>query len=230
MVKLEEIENGKKILYADNFFSGDYNQELYLKKANDDGSHKPKFYITVHSNINGKLVNQGYIYFYLDPKTKTSNFIGVKVNEEFRGLNIGSFLIASWIDLCLNNGYNFLGVHETQRKPFLLFLLKTYGFEIWDITLYHTRPDVISICKSFDASDRRKFLLFRDPKHEKAFAGTNICKTDNYEIVHDPRSVIILDNVLLPLQGRKTTSARYELLYQELANEKVETVLNRHKK
>ena len=230
MTKLENLENGNKILYSTGHFSGEYSQDLYLKRANDDGSNKPKFYISVYSNINGTLVQQGYLYFYLDPKTKTSNFIGIKVDEKFRGLNIGSFLIASWIDLCLNNGYDFLGAHEKQRKPFLLYLLKTYGFEILDTTLYHTRPDVISICRSLDATDKRKFLLFRDFRHEKNFSGTNIFKTDNYEIVQNPKSVIILDDVILPLQGMKKNPIKYELIYQELAGEKVESVLNRHKK
>ena len=70
--------------------------------------------------------------FYLDKENKTSEFIGIGVAPEYRDLNIGSFLIASWIDLCLNNGYDFLGANKKQRKPFLLYLLKTYGFEIFD--------------------------------------------------------------------------------------------------
>ena len=230
MSKLENLENGNKILYSTGHFSGDFNQDLYLKRAIDDGSNRPKFYISAHSNINGTLVQQGYLYFFLDFENKTSNFVGIKVNPEFRGLNIGSFLIASWIDLCLNNGYDFLGAHEKQRKPFLLYLLKTYGFEILDTTLYHTRPDVISVCRSLDLTDNRKFLLFRDFKHEKNFSKTNIFKSDNYAIVHDPKSVIILDDVILPLQGMKRNPAKYELIYQEIASQKVETVLNRHKR
>ena len=129
MGKLENLETGDKFLYSDKYFSGDYNQELYIKRSEDDGSNKPKYFINAYSNINGEIVRQGYIYFYLDEKTKTSSFIGVKVEDAYRDLNIGSFLIASWINLCLNNGYDFLGVNQKQRKPFLLYLLKTYGFE-----------------------------------------------------------------------------------------------------
>lgn len=107
MGKLENLEEGRKILYSEGFFSGEYNQDIYLKKAIDDGSNRPKYYISVHSIINGQLIQQGYVYFYLDHETKTSYFIGVKVDPEFRNLNIGSFLVAVWIDLCLNNGYDF---------------------------------------------------------------------------------------------------------------------------
>ena len=228
MGKLESLEFGDKFLYSDKYFSGDYNHELYIKKSIDDGSNKPKYFINAYSNINGELVRQGYVYFYLDQETKTSSFIGVKVEDEYRNLNIGSFLIASWINLCLNNGYDFLGVNQKQRKPFLLYLLKTYGFEILDISLYYTRPDVISLYKSEDKKDLRKYLLFRDSKHEKAFIGTNIYKTDNYEIVHNQHGLILLNHIILPLQNMKKNPVSYELLNYDMAERKVETVISRH--
>lgn len=230
MDKIENLDEGTRYFYSDNYFSGEYNQELYLKKAVDDGSQRPKFYISVHSTINGTLKQQGYIYFYLDYIKKTSNFIGIKVYPEFRNLNIGSFLVASWIDLCLNNGYNFLGVNEKQRKPFLLYLLKTYGFEILDKTLYDTRPDVITVCRNTDLTDKRKFLLFKDQKHEKTFIGTNIFKSDNYEIAQNSQGLIVLDNVILPLQNQKKNRVKYELFDRSLAETKTELVLKRHKK
>ncbi|MBE6148401.1 MAG: hypothetical protein E7167_02780 [Firmicutes bacterium] len=230
MGKLENLESGDKLLYSEGFFSGDYNQDLYLKKANDDGSNRPKYYISVHSIIDGKLVQQGYIYFFLDYEAKTSHFIGVKVDEQFRNLNIGSFLVASWIDLCLNNGYDFLGVNPKQRKPFLLYLLKTYGFEIMDKSLYLTRPDVISIYRSSDFTNKNKYLLFKDKKHEKTFEGTNIFRADNYSIIHHPTDMIHLDDVILPLQNMKRNAVDYELLDQELAEAKVEDVLSKHKR
>jgi len=230
MNKLENLETGKQILYSDGYFSSDYNQDLYLRKSANDTSNRPKFYISVISNINGNLVQQGYLYFYLDYEKKASYFIGMKVKEEFRNLNIGSFLIASWIDLCLNNGYDFLGVHETQRKPFLLYLLKTYGFEIFDKSLYDTRQDVISICRSFEPNDKRKFLLFKNPKHESIFVRTNIFKMDNYEIIHNQNNVIHLDDVILPLQNRRRNPISYELLDQEQAKTKVKTIITCHRR
>lgn len=230
MGKLENLEIGNRELYSDGYFSGNYNQNLYLKRAVDDGSNRPKFYISVFSNINGQLIHQGYLYFYLDYKAKASYFIGIQVEPEYRNLNIGSFLVASWIDLCLNNGYDFLGVNQKQRKPFLLYLLKTYGFEIFDKSLYDIRMDVITICKSVNPDDKRKFLLFKDSRHEKIFIKTNVYKTDNYEIVHNQSDVIDLDSVILPFQGMKKNSVNYELLNRDLAEARTEIVLSRHRR
>jgi len=227
---IENLNDGDKLLYEEGFFSGEYNQDLYLKKAIDDGSHRPKYYISACSLINGVLVQQGYLYFFLDHTEKTSYFIGVKVEEQFRNLNIGSFLVSSWIDLCLNNGYNFLGVHHKQRKPFLLYLLKTYGFEVWDKSLYTTRPDVISLYRSLDFNNHQKYLLFKDEKHEKTFAGTNIYKTDNYEIIHAPQGMTHLDDVIIPLQNMSRNAVNYELLNPKLAEDKTIEVLNRHRR
>lgn len=232
MSKLENLEIGNKELYSTGYFSGEYNQDLYLKRAVDDGSNHPKFYIGAFTNINGELVRQGYLYFYLDYEDgiKISTFIGMSVEEQFRNLNIGSFLIASWIDLCLNNGYDFLLAHKKQRKPFLLYLLKTYGFEVFDKSLYSARSDVISICRSSDLNDRRKLLLFKDSKHEDVFAKTNVYKHDNYKIIHSTNGVILLDKVILPLQDAKRSPVEYELLDEELAENKAHTIIYRHKR
>lgn len=226
----DKLNNGDISLYSDSFYSGDYNQCLYLVKANDDGSKRDKFYIWATTKINEQEIKQGYLYFYLDKDTKTSSFIGVKVLDDFRNLNIGALLISSWIDLCLNNGYDFLGVHEKQRKPFLLYILKTYGFDVSNQSLYDTRKDVISICRREDFADKSKLLLFKDSQHEKVFMGTNIYKTDNYEIIHSLDGAVFLDNVIMPLQGMKKNQVPYKLIDYEKANVKVLSIFNKHKK
>lgn len=230
MTKIENLEEGKRVLYSEGYFSKDYNQDLYLKKTIKDFSKKERYYLTVFSNINGKLKDQGFIYFYLNHSDKTSHFIGVSVREEFRNLNIASFLVASWIDLCLNNGYNFLGTHSKQRKPFLLYLLKTYGFEILDKSLYITRPDVISICRSTDIKDNSKYLLFKDSQHEEVFSKTKIYKNDNYIITHSLEGLIHLDNIILPLQNQKKKQVEYELINKELAEQKSEEIITKHRR
>lgn len=228
MKRFENLEEGNKVLYKKGYFSGDYNQDLYIKKAVDDGSNKPKFFISAYTSINGNLRQQGYIYFYLDYETRSSNFIGIKVENDYRNLNIASLLVASWIDFCKNNGYDFLGVNHKQRKPFLLYLLKTYGFEILDKSLYDTRKDVITICRSGDFNDKRKLLLFKDSKHEQVFIGTDIYQHDNYEIIHNTDGIILLDSIILPLQNMRRNPVNYELLDFVQANKKVETVISRH--
>ena len=231
MTKINNLEIGNLSLYSTGYFSGNYNQDLYLKRVkNDDGCDKSKYYISVFSNICGDLTLQGYLYFYLDEDNKMSQFIGVKVKEKYRNLNIGSFLVASWIDLCMNNGYDFLGVNPNQRKPFLLYLLKTYGFEIFDKSLYETRNDVITICRSCNMEDKRKFLSFKDSKHKESFIKTNIFKSDNYEIVKPSDEIICLDQVILPLQSRKRDSVDYELRDVHKSLIKTSSVIQRHKR
>ena len=108
MELLNQMEIGDSKLYSSNLFSGEYNQSLYIKKAANNKGELPKYYINICFNKNGNVVRQGYLYFYLDSKARISEFIGISVSPEYRNLNIGSLLIAVWIDLCLNNGYDFL--------------------------------------------------------------------------------------------------------------------------
>ena len=44
------LVRGINFFYSDNYFSGDYSQELYLKRSIDDGSNRPKFYISIYKN------------------------------------------------------------------------------------------------------------------------------------------------------------------------------------
>ncbi len=229
MNTLQDLETGKRYLYSDSFYSGNYKHKIFLKKSVDDGSNRPKFYLSAFTYINGELRQQGYIYYYIDYETKTSSFIGLKVEKEYRNLNIGSLLISSWIDLCLNTGYDFLGLNNKQRKPFLIYLLKTYGFEIHDKSLYETRDDVISICKSINKDDKNKYLLFKNPEHENIFIGTNTFKNDNYIIVHNDKSILLLDKVIIPFQNRRKNKIDYTLLNQTQAETKAKKVLLKHK-
>ena len=159
---------------------------------------------------------------------------------------MGSFLIASWIDFCLNNGYEMLGVNKKQRKPFLLYMLKKYGFEVPDLTEYYTRNDIVTICCDVELHDKTKFLLFRDARHENTFLGTNTYKEDNYGIIHLTRritpyvgdvvtcdrdmKVALLDNVIFPLQNYHRSPADYELIDYSTAEEKVAKTLSKHRR
>ena len=116
MNTFSKLSDGEEISYSDQYFSGDFSHNIYIKKSNNDGSNKPKFYINIYTRINGNLVRQGYLYFYIDFSEKKSYFIGMNVEPEFRNLNIGSLLIANWIELCLNNGYDFLGIKNYIYK------------------------------------------------------------------------------------------------------------------
>lgn len=230
---IEKLEPGKSIVYGDGFFSGDYNQTLSLKHAKEGTSGKPQFILTALSIVNGKVVQQGYIYFYLNYQAKTSDFIGIKVKPEYRNLNIASFLVASWIDLCMNSGYDVLGTNPKQKKPFLLYLLKKYGFEILDLSLYKTRPDIVSICKSNREVDNRKYLLFKSDEHERLFKRYTVSTSDNYFIIHSlEEGIMELDKVLLPIGGRSPITGTYRLLDDNisLAEELSQDTINKHRR
>lgn len=228
MKYFENLDTRIKSTYSKDYFSGNYNHEIYLMKANDDESHRNKYYLRAVTNIDGKEVIQGYMYFYIDFDTKTSEFIGIKVHEKFRDLNISSLLVSLWIDLCLNNGIDFLGSNKRQRKPFLIYLLKTYGFDILDKSLYEKSKDVISICRREE--DTSKLLLFRDSKHERNFKQTNIFETDNYEIITSLDGVNHLDDIIMPLQDFRRKKISYDLIDYDKANVKVKRVLKNHRK
>ena len=221
MENFEKLEEGQKVLFEEGFYSGQYDQDIYIRKAIHDNNSPvkmPIFFISAVSMIDGHLTEQAHLYFYLDEITLTSY------------QNIGSFLISYWINLCLKNGYEFLETTEKQKKPFLLYLLKTYGFEVSDLSLYETRPEVISICKSLDPGDSRKFLLFKNMNHEIQLSRTNVFKEDNYEIIHDASNYKILDCVLVPLQGCKKNPIIYKLQDYDFANEKSTDIIEKHRK
>ncbi len=226
---LDKLKEDQNIVYSTDYQSGNSRHVLYLKKALDDGSGLPKFYISALTMMKGKLVRQGFIYFYVDTVKRTSHFIGLGIEDEFRNLNIGNLLVAMWINFCFDNGLDFLGTNKKQRKPFLLYMLKKYGFDIPDDSLYDTSRDVISLYQNIDFDDKRKFLLFRNEKSAKKFSKMNICKSDNYEIIRSSSGMIFLDRVIIPFEKVKDKEAvRYSLRDRELAKRKCSLVLDNH--
>ena len=230
MAAIESLNQEDKKIYYNNFFSGDYNQDMYLKKSEDDGSHKDKFYLELYTTINGVKVMQGYLYFYLDLESRSCHFIGMKVLDEYKNLNMGSLLISAWINFCLCNGCEHIAVHPKQRKPFILYLLKTYSFDVKDLSQYKTRSDVITICRSVDLDDTTRYLMFRDERHQRNFLQTNICRSDDYKIAVDPIGLYPLGEVIFPLQDITRNPVEYILQDKSYARYKSNQVLLRHKR
>lgn len=221
MIFLEGIPYGKNILYQDGLEYKGIKQDLYFQKTYFKETGKTQYFIKSFIKDNGSFTCQGYIYFYLNDDSKASDFIGVFVKKEFRNSGLASLLVASWIDFCFNNRYDFLGTNKTQRKPFLLYLLKTYGFEIFDETIYSKSPNTIQICRSnFDST---KYLLFKNTEAKEFFMRGKIAQEDNYMAIDELMpGMSYLDSVLL--------SQIYHLENYTRASEKTQLVLNRHKK
>ena len=246
MRRIEDYGIDERELYKTGFFSGDYNQDLYIKRADVDQKEAPTYFLSACSN-KGEI--QGYIYFTLDQLRKESKFIGVKVGEQYRNLNMASFLISSWIDMCLNNDYEMLGMNERQRKPFFIYMLKKYQFEVPDLSMYETRPDIVAICRSDRILDLAKYVLFKNPHEEKKFAESKIIRSDNYSIVH-PESPVdirvgttlrnlsgerlrIVDRIIFPLENFRRYPANYRLVGDEAlekAEKLAEDTIRNHKR
>jgi len=219
---INQLPYNRNVLYNNLAEYNGQKQEIYFQKSHMTKNDKDQYFLKLYSlDENHAQVCQAYIYFYLNSDTKTSDFIGVYVKPEYRNLGFSSLLVSTWIQFCFNNGYNFLGTNKTQRKPFLIYLLKTYGFELWDNLIYQTSNYVIHICKK--ENDNTKYLIFKNQEQKESFMRGKIAKEDNYKAIEQlGKNMSYLDSVVL--------SMKYNLLDGQKANEKSTLVLNKYKK
>lgn len=235
MIDIESINPNEFQSCDDKYISGDFKQILFVKRGKDynqNKQQKPQYVLSIVSIINNKSVRQGYLYFYVNPDTKTSNFIGCKVREEYRHLGIATFLIANWIKISIQNGYTKLGTNLEQKKPFILYMLKKYGFEISDPSFYDTRSDIVYICEEVDKLRGEKLLLFKNSTHERIFRNSKIYREDNYSITRSGKNLKVIDKILLPMQGTRPANGVYKLPDENIlfAKEKAEETINEHKR
>lgn len=184
----------KKFLIDEN---SSIKQKVYFEKTLFTTKNIDQYFIKIYKpNFNGDYLCQGYIYFYLDLLKKESNFIGLYVNPEIRNQGLGQLLISYWVSFCLDNGIYDLNTIQKQRKPFIIYLLKKFKFELENITQYETYLNTISICKSNLTND--KCLFFKNPKQAQTFRNGTINSGDNYLILDKlTEDTEVLDQVLL---------------------------------
>lgn len=192
------------------FTSFEHNHEKYNvffhKGYGDkvDGEFVPslsRYFLQIYNeNYEGKHPKLcAYIYFYLDFETKETRYIGTYVDPEHRNSGFASLLTSLWTWICMDNNFYEYLTNKKQRKPFLLYLLKLYGFEINDINKYDTSRNTIYICK--DPITRDKYLYFKDANQAKNFQRSNIFKEDNYTLLSslEDRQIAVIDQVLLSI-------------------------------
>lgn len=218
---LQQLDyNKEKIVNDDLMFQGSI-QRTYIKKTYHTAGKRDQYFITLYKvNNNSNMNCQGYIYFYLDFNTKTSEYIGSYIKPEYRSNGLASLLTSSWIKLCLDYDINHLKTTRKQRKPFLLYLLKTYTFELPDISFYQTSDNNIHLFRKENLST--KYLLFENQNQRKSFQQGKIYHNDNYDIIDMPNSSYKkLDTILL--------SQEYFLQDEESAYKKALRIENEHK-
>lgn len=175
--------NNEKII-TEFFDNQNHYHRLTLSKSLFAPLNKDQYFLKMYTyDYNGNYTCQGYTYFYLDDLNKTSIFIGAYIKPEFRGQGISSYLIANWINICANEGYTKLATNKSQKKPFLLYLLKTFGFEIDNVNQYSVCFDNIFIYRNFNDKEH-KYVLFKSPSHAKYFENSKVYKNDNYVILN----------------------------------------------
>lgn len=169
-------------------------QRLSLIKFFCSSDIRDRYYLQIYSKENQEM--QGYLYFYLDQATRQSKFIGVNAFEKYRNCGIASFLIASWIQLCLDEGFINLETISKQRKPFIIYILKKYFFDHGDISEYQAFTKTVYICAKEGESS--KCISFANKQEESRFRNSNVMKMDNYEIVdYEQNDIQVLDSVVL---------------------------------
>ncbi len=182
MISLQNLEYNKKVV-LDEYVNKEGNfQQLILSKTYCKPDNRNHYFITLYLvKPDGTYINQGYIYFFYHEQNKTIDFIGIFIKTEYRSKGLASLLVSTWIKLCLENDIIKLTTIQKQKKPFLIYLLKTYYFELKDATLYEKSKNVIHICRRENSS--AKFLFFENENQRDLFMTSKIFYTDDYQIL-----------------------------------------------
>lgn len=138
---------------------------------------------------NGNLIQYGYVYFtlYTDSNgIKRSNYIGAKVEPEFRGMGFADLLMSVYLYFSYDSGYRVIDSMTKQRKLDILSLMNRYGFEVANSSMYqggeritiNKNKMVIDIMKSKKFSG--VYYRFKTGKQENLYRDNNLKVADNY--------------------------------------------------
>ncbi len=231
MIKLTEDMPYKTPILVNKVCINGIIYNIYFYKVLGDrrnGNYIPElshYYLEVYKDNykEGERVEiEAYIYFYLDFKKRETRYIGTFVKEENRNLGFASLLTALWMEICINNDFYYYATNKKQRKPFLIYLLKRFNFEIDNIEDYDTLLNTIYICRFIDSY--LKCLYFKNPYEARNFKLSNNMKKDNYKIIDSDTfnsdDIIKLDRVLI--------SKPYQVHDLDESYKRVRKILDKH--
>ena len=216
-----QFEYNKKYL-LDTFINEDgYIKSLYLIKTLNKATKQDNYYLKLYLNsYDGNEFLLGYLYFFVTPKERKSKYVGTFVEPNNRDSGIASFLTSAWIKFCLEHNLDILKTNRKQEKPFLLYLLKKYYFEINNPNLYETHEKTVFICKQ--DNNGKKVLYFNNDNIKNVFLRSSIFSKDNYEVIESlTNDTSVLDRVIL--------NQIYHLIDNDLGYEKAEKVYKKYK-
>lgn len=200
MTTLSDLAYGEKGMLID-VISLDNNIKIVvnLKKTFYRENGVTYYFIDLYLNDGkGTHNNMGYMYFMLDEVTKTSSYVGTYVKPEYRFCGLASLLTSYYIKTVLDDGYENLLTNKKQRKPFLLYMLKKYSYDLLDKEDLQSSYK-IHICGK--DNDLTKYLIFENDKHRATFMRGKVFKEDNYHVLpvsiaDKPDDIKLLDVVI----------------------------------
>ena len=105
MKMLENLLYKTDIVIKNDLIYQKFQQKITLSRHFCSTDSNDRYYLKLNTIMDDEIINQGYLYFYLHPENLSSQFIGIAVNEDYRNSGVASILISSWIQFCLDNGY-----------------------------------------------------------------------------------------------------------------------------
>ena len=219
MTALQNLEFNRPKLLDDAYHFQGQPQRIYIKKT--QSNDKAQYFLhLILPQEEVQTIKQGYLYFYFHEETQTSNFIGLYIHPEYRNQGLSSLLISNWIKFCLDQDITLLGVNRKQKKPFLLYALKKYQFEIANPMLYQTDSNTIHICQK--EKDATKYLLFESEKQKELFQKGRTIHNDNDHVLDRyDENIPVIDHVLL--------TKKYTLQDPNKAYQKAIGVIEKHR-
>lgn len=191
---LTNLEYQQPVIYDASLTFNGHKQYTSLRKSKIEG--EDHHILSLFEDNLGDVTKQGFAYFFVNHDKKESQLIGVGIHPEFRNLGLATLLISNWIQLCLDNNIESLATTQKQRKPFLIYLIKDFGFDIHSPELYDTSREVISICRK--AEEYTKYLYFKNAVEKANFQASRIMREDNYCILDElEEDVKVIDQVIL---------------------------------
>ena len=212
-------------------FDNNLQLHIRLEKTFCDSTNCDEYFIRSYLVGDNQYRLIGYMYFYLNQicdGVNASTYIGTFISPEYRSCGLASLLLSYWISLTRENDYDTLTTIKRQRKPFLLYLLKRYGFDIEDTSEYETADNNIYICSR--DNDPTKYLLFQSLQHRLNFMCERVYRHDNYKIIptsieDKPWDVSVLDRVLLyRVHNLMDFNASYDLAQKKMHKVKEEGI------
>ena len=228
---LSKLDYGTSILLDTIPVDANHQLHIKLEKTYHEATNSDYYFIRLFIVGDSFYKSIGYMYFYLNQVYEgisASTYIGTYINPEYRSYGLATLLLSSWISLTRENNCDTLTTIKRQRKPFILYLLKKYGFDIADINEYLSATDKIYICAR--PNDETKYLLFQSLQQRLDFMYESVYRRDNYEIIptnpeNKPWDVSILDTVLLNrIHNLVNFDKSYNLARKKLCKVKIEGI------